>query len=84
MAERVGVQEGTIRHWEEGRAIPPIPRLEKLADVFEISPFLLLIDAEDLPLIESAVLAVEQLPDNDLRIIESLLARLLGESQKEV
>jgi transcriptional regulator with XRE-family HTH domain len=76
LAKRLDVTEGSIRHYETGRQLPPIDRLEEIAEVLEISPFLLLADESALPLLERLTLAVDQLPAHDLQMISDLLSRL--------
>lgn len=76
LAKAIGVTEGSIRHYENGKAVPPIERLDSIAEALSINPLLLLVSQGKLPRAERLVLAVEDLHEEDLAMLDNLLARL--------
>lgn len=81
-ARRVSVTEGSIRHYLSGRQVPPLDKLEKMAEVLGVNPFLFLVGTRDMPLVEQLVLAAEDLSDPDLEMIRTLLSRLLQDRRE--
>lgn len=68
--------EGAIRHYEKGRALVPLPVIEKIAEFFGVSPLVMLFDPEHASMAERHLKILDSLSEEDLVFLEGVLSRL--------
>jgi len=84
MSLDLGQNRSYIQCISSGRAFPSMAQFLKICDYFEITPKQFFdTEGPDSLLIQKAVSAIQQLPEEDLKLLLRLIERLQDENKKE-